>query len=283
MLKINLIIFLAIGVNLITRKAMCETLPPISVGVSQISNSGNTRYLYQVTNKSNAPVTSIIIGYNYYSARPQLKTPPLGWSLKSGIPQSSVTSPNGWTATVVTTEESNLLQIEWSVSDPSSALAPGQTLQGFSVTLPKADDSYKSSRWTAYLNSKIKGVHSGSLTQMALCDYPQIAVSLSPTILWPPNHKMSTIQATITVQDDAFPNPAVKLESITSNETLQTSDVSAQIGTAATSFALKAERNGSDKSGRVYTIKYTATNSCGNSSSTTETVVVPHDQSDKAK
>ena len=47
---------------------------------------------------------------------------------------------------------------------------------------------------------------------------PTLTVTLSPTTLWPPNHKFQNVTATITVTDNCDPHPTVTLVSITSNE-----------------------------------------------------------------
>jgi hypothetical protein len=47
---------------------------------------------------------------------------------------------------------------------------------------------------------------------------PVISVSVSPDLLWPPNHKMVEITVTVTVSDTGNPNPTVVLTSVVSNE-----------------------------------------------------------------
>ena len=112
---------------------------------------------------------------------------------------------------------------------------------------------------------------------------PEITVTVTPTSLWPPNHKMIAINATVTVTDECDPNPTFTLTSITSNEPDnglgdgdQPNDIQgASYGTADTSFLLRAERSGKG-TGRVYTITYTGKDSSNNTATATATVVVQH-------
>lgn len=94
--------------------------------------------------------------------------------------------------------------------------------------------------------------------------------------------KLVPIVATITVKDDYDPAPEIKLESITANEPLESEDIKdAQIGTDDRQFKLKAEREGKNKAGRIYTVTYSATDGSGNKATATATVVVPHDERKK--
>jgi hypothetical protein len=114
---------------------------------------------------------------------------------------------------------------------------------------------------------------------------PRLTVVLSPTTLWPPNHELVPITATITVSDDFDPNPKVELVSIVSNEPdggLGDGDTSndiqgAAFGTDDRSFLLRAERSGNG-SGRIYTVTYRATDASGNSRLVILQVVVPKNQ-----
>jgi hypothetical protein len=114
---------------------------------------------------------------------------------------------------------------------------------------------------------------------------PSLQVSLSPSTLWPPNHKMIPIAATIAVSDDRDPNPQVELVSITSNEPVNgagdgntDADIQgAEVGSDDRKFALRAERSGNGP-GRIYTVTYRARDAVGNQTTATATVTVPHDQ-----
>ena len=115
---------------------------------------------------------------------------------------------------------------------------------------------------------------------------PLISVSLSRDRLFPPNHKLRRIEATVEVEDSCDPEPSVILESITSNEPVndigdgntEPDIVNAEIGTEDYSFSLRAERSG-PADGRVYTVTYTVIDGSGNSASASATVMVPHDAS----
>jgi hypothetical protein len=114
---------------------------------------------------------------------------------------------------------------------------------------------------------------------------PVIALKLSPTTLWPPNHKLVKIKAEVVAVDACDPDPVVTLDSITSNEPDNgtgdgntTDDIQgADLGTDDTLFLLRAERQG-PCTGRVYTVTYSATDASGNSSPGAAQVTVPHDQ-----
>ncbi len=104
---------------------------------------------------------------------------------------------------------------------------------------------------------------------------PTISVLLSPSLLWPPNHTMTTIDATVATTGRCTPL-VVQLISVTSSE-----PGSGEIGTMAangSSFHVVADRKGNG-SGRVYTATYKVTDDAGNTATTTATVIVPHDHS----
>jgi subtilisin family serine protease len=114
---------------------------------------------------------------------------------------------------------------------------------------------------------------------------PSINASVSPTVLWPPNHKLVDIHATVAVSDVCDPHPTFVLTSITSNEPPDgrgdgntAPDIQgAELGTPDVDFKLRAERQGGG-AGRVYTIVYTVTDKSGNQSQATVFVRVPHNR-----
>jgi hypothetical protein len=96
-------------------------------------------------------------------------------------------------------------------------------------------------------------------------------VVLSASELWPPNHKLVDITATITVIDACDHAPAVTLVSIVSSEPDdgrgdgRTADDAqgAALGTNDRMFQLRAERSGLTRD-RVYQVTYQAMDGSGN-------------------
>ena len=115
---------------------------------------------------------------------------------------------------------------------------------------------------------------------------PIVNLSLSPSILWPPDHKMKDIVATIIANDHCDSHPTVTLFSIKSSEPdngVGDGDTAQDIQNAAfgaddRSFSLRAERAGGG-SGRVYTVTYKTTDHSGNKTLVSGEVRVPHSKS----
>jgi hypothetical protein len=116
---------------------------------------------------------------------------------------------------------------------------------------------------------------------------PTIDVTLDPSSLWPPNHKMAPIEAEVVV-DDNCPGVSFVLTSLTSDEPDNgtgdgdtINDIQdAAIGTPDVSFSLRSERAGGGD-GRVYTATYTASDGSGNDAEDSATVTVPKNQKKK--
>ncbi|KKM69486.1 hypothetical protein LCGC14_1450320, partial [marine sediment metagenome] len=120
---------------------------------------------------------------------------------------------------------------------------------------------------------------------------PDFTLSVTPAILWPPNHKMVEITPNWTVSDNCDESVEVTLISITMNEGDETNsydpsydDTEGDGHTADDiqvdsdgSIYLRAERSGKGN-GRVYTITYRAVDNSGNYVDQSATVTVPHDQ-----
>lgn len=101
-------------------------------------------------------------------------------------------------------------------------------------------------------------------------------VSVSPSVLWPPNHKMVAITVNYSAADNCDA-PTCEISSVTSNEPISSSDYAIL---DAHHVNLIAERLGRGN-GRVYNIGITCTDASGNSSNQSVPVTVPHDQGKK--
>ena len=110
---------------------------------------------------------------------------------------------------------------------------------------------------------------------------PSLSVLVSPSSLWPPNHKYVKVSATANYSDNADSNSTITLVSVTSSEPdngLGDGDTANDIVIVDDfHFKLRAERSGSG-TGRVYTIKYQVTDGCGNVTTQSATVTVPHNK-----
>ncbi len=113
---------------------------------------------------------------------------------------------------------------------------------------------------------------------VGLCQPPTLSVGASPDSLWPPNHKYVTVEATANTSADVS---AITLLSVTSNEPdngLGDGDTANDIVIVDDfTFKLRAERSGAG-SGRIYTITYQVTNTCGAAATASATVTVPLNQ-----
>lgn len=107
------------------------------------------------------------------------------------------------------------------------------------------------------------------------------SVVATPSVLWPPNHKMVPVTITVRATDAcACGRVTNRIESVRSNQGGNDGGKHAapdwQI-TGPLTLKLRAERSG-DEGARVYTIKVESTDAAGNKATKTVTVTVPHDQ-----
>ena len=139
---------------------------------------------------------------------------------------------------------------------------------------------------TTYMRRAIDafGQSDGDATAVGVVDTtaPQLSLAVSPTLLWPPNHKLVPVTVTMSAADVSDPRPTLRLASITSNEgelanrSGHTSpDIQdAQFGTDDRQFLLRAERTPFGP-GRIYTITYEAEHANGKLTTRQVTVAVP--------
>ncbi len=118
-----------------------------------------------------------------------------------------------------------------------------------------------------------------------------VGVSLDPDRLWPPNHRMVDIHATVTLSGGCpsacLTPPVVVLTSATSDEPDDANGVGdgqtvndiqdAAVGSADFEFKLRAERDSSGQ-GRLYEVTYTVTDCSGEAAVGDGGVLVPHDE-----
>jgi len=102
-------------------------------------------------------------------------------------------------------------------------------------------------------------------------------LSLSPSVLWPDNHKLVRIRTHLFVASDLSGPVSVAGPVVRSNEPqtgLDRKDVGPDWVVKHGKLYLRAERSDRGK-GRIYTVTYTLTDRAGNSSQVSDTVTVP--------
>ncbi|MFH2102636.1 MAG: ExeM/NucH family extracellular endonuclease [Chloroflexota bacterium] len=113
---------------------------------------------------------------------------------------------------------------------------------------------------------------------IGICQAPTLTVTLSKTSLWPANHKYVTVEASFVTSSDAA---SVTLISVTSNEAdngLGDGDTAVDIVIVDNdTVQLRAERSARG-TGRIYTLTYLVTNTCGATTTVSVTVTVPLNQ-----
>jgi hypothetical protein len=116
---------------------------------------------------------------------------------------------------------------------------------------------------------------------------PELSLTVSPGVLWPPNHRRVEVRSAWQVADRCDGRPAVTLVEASSSEPDDapgdadghtTQDIyGADLGTPDGSLWLRAERSSSG-SGRTYTLRYRAADASGNARDASVVVRVPLDR-----
>ena len=107
---------------------------------------------------------------------------------------------------------------------------------------------------------------------------PEITITLTPDLLWPPTHAYVEVEAVVSVTDNTDSAPTLSFVTINSNEPdngVGDGDTIDDILVVDDfHFLLRAERSGGG-TGRVYTVFYVAEDACGNITLASATVTVP--------
>ena len=279
---------------------------PIKINAWGIHQGGQIVYRYQIENNSASIITQVRLGLNF----PGKELPGKPWSLNpnySDIPvplDAAHCKPFYYMDCTIAVFQFDYMPepktvimmrgIENNLNPPPKVFSgaedirPGTRSSVAELTIPATDQSpgYLTSFGKVWLLDNNTRNPDGTVVTSVEIPFtqadvspPTLTVTLTPATLWPPNNKPMPIAAVITVQDDYDPESEIKLESITSNETLEGEDIQeAQLDTDDRSFYLAAKREGTNQAGRIYTVTYSATDGSGNKATVSATVTVPHDQ-----
>ena len=279
---------------------------PIKINAWGIHQGEQIVYRYQVENNSASIIAQVHLGLNF----PGKELPGKPWSLNpdySDVPvplDAAHCKPFYYMDCKITVFQFDYMDepktnismrgVENNMVPPPKVFSgadhinPGTRSSVAEITIPAAYQSpgYLTAFGEVYLLDNNTRNPDGTIVTSVEIPFTQVDVTpptlsftLSPGILWPPNNKLASINATIAVQDDHDPEPEIKLESITASEPLADGDIQdAQFGADDRDFYLAAKRAGNNQAGRIYTVTYSATDGSGNKTTASATVTVPHDQ-----
>jgi uncharacterized membrane protein len=143
----------------------------------------------------------------------------------------------------------------WHLSYPFGMSADGRVIGGVGINPSGAPQA-----WLARLAE-------------TSCTPPAISsVTATPSVLWPPNHKMVPVSVAVNATAACGP-PVCTIASIASDEP-GSGDI---VLTGDLTALLRSSRSGGS-TGRTYTITVQCRDTAGNSTTGTTTVRVPHDQ-----
>jgi hypothetical protein len=190
------------------------------------------------------------------------------------IVPSVTPTPNGdgWNMTDV--------MLTWSVTDPESGIksSSGCDAVTFSNETTGTTATCSATNGAGLSNSASVTIKIDKTPPILIC-------SASPSLLWPPNHKLRPVQTTVAVSDFMSGASGFVLASASSSEPdegLGDGDTSNDIqgfiiGGPSISGLLRAERSGAGD-GRIYTLVYQSVDNAGNTNSCSAVVEVPHDK-----
>jgi len=105
---------------------------------------------------------------------------------------------------------------------------------------------------------------------------PPVCSMARPSVadIWPPNGRMVDV-AILGITDPDGETVAIRVTSISVNESAPPGDMS---GVGTSQAKLRAARSGTSRDGRIYTVRFTASDGAGGSCDGQVVVAVPHDQ-----
>lgn len=238
---------------------------------------GKAAYTYTIENTGDRSIIGFSIGFDHYTGSSEL----------NGVHPHEIVTPDSWQSRIISLEASPYYEVRWEPISGTANLEPGNVKNGFTVVMDNPNSQLLNSHWTAIID----GPPTYASSLLVVSDVPpddldiippNISVVVEPSIIWPPNNKMVNVTTSVTVNDNSDDNPVVLLVSVSCNECDPTVDVKgAEIGTADFNFSVRSARTGQAKSGRMYTLVYSATDAAGNSSEASAVITIPHDQRNK--
>ena len=220
------------------------------------------------------PYSSNPVLYNYDVTLPlTVLLPPgttaFGADFSTTTQLADVQSPDPFTARVTLADGSSYTF--------SAHKWPDLTFWGFTSDSPVASLTYSDGGAFYGLHYEVMDNVAFGISKVSDTTPPTVlSISVTPGILWPPNHQMIPVTVTVDAVDNIDPSPVAKITNVTSNEPENPSAPDWEI-TGPLSVNLLAERSGMGH-GRIYTIHVQCEDASGNISRSSVNVTVPHDK-----
>jgi hypothetical protein len=250
-----------------------EPVSSVRVGVYAEHNAGKVTYTYRVVNNSAQTISAIAIGRvtSGETITDELTVKPAGWNSRTGVPQASASSPNGWRVNLGTMLESPQHAIIWEAANNASKLPAGQTLSKLSITVDKADTVHLQGHATISFADGNPASLTAPIERLDTSP-PKLAINLAATFPAATDSRYTPVNVSFPLKGDNYDRlPEVRLEAITSNEPLAPDDIlDASYGLDDRYFKVRTEPKGG--AGRTYKISYSATDASGNSTAATATI-----------
>ena len=263
-------------------RATPETTPfPRRLEIGDLRPGGRYRLDIEVSDGHTRPVRAAAL-FHYGGERLlSLNSPPVAAALWPASP-AECAGPAGTEVILDAAPSSDIVRYEW-LEDPggpeASLLGTGPRL---AVTLPLG---------THRLGLRVTDSAGASdvvehTLEVADTRPPDLSVTASPAVLQPPNHRMVPVHIAWSTTDACSGAATVRLVEVRSSEPddapgngdgKTTGDIAgAAPGTADATVLLRAERSASGP-GRVYTLRYVATDATGHETTGEATVTVPNE------
>lgn len=190
-----------------------------------------------------------------------------GWAV--GTIQVGVLDTNGFPVEVIWTVDGTVYQTDH--------IASGGTITSANVTFTANFSEGEHTVVISASNGQTTPVNCSTTVTVRDTTPPTVSrISVTPDMLWPPNHRMVPASVVVDVVDNCDPSPLAHITHVISNESKNPFEPDWEI-TGPLSLKLRAERSG--KAGqRTYTIVVACEDESGNVSTATVDVVVPHDR-----
>lgn len=260
--------------------AQAGTKPVQIIGMG-MHHGGNVIYRYQIKNKGNEPIKRIILGFaneQNTSGQIGLTEVPFDPSLTTidqWFPPTLVGRPEGWGARLITEAgngaevglewiEGNYVKALWpgaplkenapTIDPMSKAITPGQVIEAFTVTVPKADFTYTTGNALVTYGALQLSIPIEKGDTLA----PALNLNVVRINQNESNGNWAIFHVQASAKDNYDPSPTLLFEPVTSNQALQDGDVAIDAKHGTWKVKLK------NIPGRTYQFRFSSQDASGN-------------------